>query len=166
MDAEKLVTSMFLIILFVPSCISLDTLTSDQSIKDGQSLISKENYFVLGFFSPSNSSYRYRGIWYVKVTKQTVVWVANRNDSINDSIGVLSINQSGNLVLRDCHNRLLWSTNVCPRDNLLWCSASRFRKPGIGPGQQQNVVMAKLWLFYRYFASRNEDWVEQDKWDQ
>ena len=103
---------MFLIILSFPLCISLDTLTSDQSIKDGQSLISKENNFILGFFIPSNSSYRYLGIWYVKVTKQTVVWVANRNDPINDSTGVLSINQFGNLVLRDSHNRLLWSTNV------------------------------------------------------
>ncbi|KAM3749529.1 hypothetical protein ACB098_05G192400 [Castanea mollissima] len=103
---------MFLIILFFPLCISLDSLTSDQSMKDGQSLISKENNFILGFFSPGNSSYRYLGIWYFKVTKKTVVWVANRNDPINDSTGVLSIKQSGNLVLHDSHNRLLWSTNV------------------------------------------------------
>ena len=46
------------------------------------------------------------------MTKQTVVWVANRNDLINDSSGVLSINQFGNLVLHDSFNRLLWSTNV------------------------------------------------------
>nr|POE84520.1 g-type lectin s-receptor-like serine/threonine-protein kinase [Quercus suber] len=51
-------------------------------------------------------------IWFVKVTKQTVVWVANRNDPINDPSGVLSINQFGNLVLHDSFNRLLWSTNV------------------------------------------------------
>ena len=46
------------------------------------------------------------------MTKQTVVWVANRNDLLNDSSGVLSINQFGNLVLHDSFNRLLWSTNV------------------------------------------------------
>ena len=112
MDTEKLIMYLILIILFFPPCISLDTLTSDQSIKDGQSLISNKNNFILGFFSPGNSSYRYLGIWYAKVKKQTLVWVANRNDPISDSTGVLSINQSGNLVLHDSHNHLLWSTNV------------------------------------------------------
>jgi hypothetical protein len=112
MDAEKLFMSLILIILFFPFCTSLDTLTLNQSIKDGQSLISKENNFALGFFSPGNSSNRYLGIRYVKVTQHTVVWVANRNDPINDTSGVLSINQFGNLVLHDNYNRLLWSTNV------------------------------------------------------
>ena len=99
MDVEKLIMYLILIILFLPPYISLDTLTSDQSIKDGQSLISNKNNFILGFFSPGNSSCRYLGIWYAKVKKQIVVWVANRNDPISDSTGVLSINQSGNLVI-------------------------------------------------------------------
>jgi hypothetical protein len=111
MDAKRMFMSLILLILFFPFCTSLDTLTSNQSIKDGQSLISKENNFALGFFSPGNSSYRYLGIWYVKVTQQTVVWVANRNDPINDSSGVLS-NQFGNLVLYDGYNHLVWSANV------------------------------------------------------
>ncbi|XP_075656661.1 G-type lectin S-receptor-like serine/threonine-protein kinase RKS1 [Castanea sativa] len=112
MDAETMVMSLILIMLFFPFCTSVDTLTPDQSIKDGQSLISNKNNFALGFFSPGNSSYRYLGIWFVKVAKQTLVWVANRNDPIFDSSGVLSINQYGNLVLHDSSNRLLWSTNV------------------------------------------------------
>ena len=103
--------SIILSILFFPFCTSL-TLTPDQFIKDDQSLVSKGNNFALGFFSPGNSSYQYLGIQLVKVTKQTVVWVANRNDLLNDSSGVLSINQFGNLVLHDSFNRLLWSTNV------------------------------------------------------
>ncbi|KAL0012561.1 hypothetical protein SO802_007669 [Lithocarpus litseifolius] len=112
MDAETMVMSLILIMLFFPFCTSLDTLTPDQSIKDGQSLISSKNNFALGFFSPGNSSYRYLGIWFVKVAKQTIVWVANRNDPIIDSSGVLSISRYGNLVLHDSSNRLLWSTNV------------------------------------------------------
>ena len=104
--------SLILIILFFPFCTSLDTVTQNQSIKDSQSLISKGNIFALGSFSPSNSSYKYLGIWYVKVTQQTIVWVANRNDPINDSSGILSFNQYGDLVLHDGYNRLLWSTNV------------------------------------------------------
>jgi hypothetical protein len=104
-----------LILFFFPFCTSIDTITLNQSIKDGpdgQSLVSKEENFALGFFSPGNSSYRYLGIWYVKVTVKTVVWVANRNNPINGSSGVLSINQYGNLVLYDSYNRSLWSTNV------------------------------------------------------
>ena len=46
------------------------------------------------------------------MAKQTVVWVANKNDPIIDSSGVLSINRYGNLVLHDSSKRLLWSTNV------------------------------------------------------
>ncbi|KAL4628674.1 hypothetical protein ACB092_05G257200 [Castanea dentata] len=103
---------LILIVLFFPFCTSFDTLTPDQSIKDGQSLISNKNNFALGFFSPGNSSYRYLGIWFVKVAKQTIVWVANRKDPIIDSSGVLSINPYGNLVLHDSSKRLLWSTNV------------------------------------------------------
>ena len=109
---------MILIILFFKFCTSLDTLTTNQSIKDGQSLISKDNNYALGFFSPGNSSHMYLGIWYVKVTQQTVVWVANRNDPLNDSSGVLSINQYGDLVLHDSNNRLLWSTNVSVQDQV------------------------------------------------
>ncbi|KAM4113089.1 hypothetical protein ACJW30_05G192400 [Castanea mollissima] len=112
MDTETMAMPLILIVLFFPFCTSVDTLTPDQSIKDGQSLISNKNNFALGFFSPDNSSYRYLGIWFVKVAKQTIVWVANRNDPIIDSSGVLSINPNGNLVLHDSSKRLLWSTNV------------------------------------------------------
>ncbi|XP_050288877.1 G-type lectin S-receptor-like serine/threonine-protein kinase RKS1 isoform X10 [Quercus robur] len=112
MDHETMVMPLILIVLFFPFCTSVDTLTPNQSIKDGQSLISNKNNFALGFFSPGNSSYQYLGIWFVKVAYQTIVWVANRNDPIIDSSGVLSINQYGNLVLHDSSNRLLWSTNV------------------------------------------------------
>ncbi|XP_030944973.1 G-type lectin S-receptor-like serine/threonine-protein kinase RKS1 isoform X2 [Quercus lobata] len=112
MDPETMVMPLILIVLFFPFCTSVDTLTPNQSIKDGQSLISNKNNFALGFFSPGNSSYQYLGIWFVKVAYQTIVWVANRNDPIIDSSGVLSINQYGNLVLHDSSNRLLWSTNV------------------------------------------------------
>ncbi|KAE7995517.1 hypothetical protein FH972_000301 [Carpinus fangiana] len=67
--------------------------------------MSKEKNFALGFFNPGNSSYWYLGVWYFKVT-------ANRNNPINGSSGVLSINQYGNLVPRDGSNHLLWTTNV------------------------------------------------------
>jgi hypothetical protein len=141
--------SLILIILFFPFCTSLDTLTQNQSIKDGQSLISKGNIFALGFFSPSNSSYKYLGIWYVKVTQQTIVWVANRNDPINDSSGILSFNQYGDLVLHDGYNRLLWSTNVSVQDHGTTFSFAQLQDSG-------NLVLAQdsneevLWQSFDY----------------
>ncbi|XP_035548246.1 G-type lectin S-receptor-like serine/threonine-protein kinase At1g11410 isoform X2 [Juglans regia] len=114
MNSNKLLKILILaFLLFFPfSSSSTETLIQNQSIKDGQILISKEKNFSIGFFSPANSSYRYLGIWFAKVKEQTLVWVANRNDPFNDSSGVLSINQDGNLVLHDSFNRSLWSTNV------------------------------------------------------
>ncbi|XP_075667315.1 G-type lectin S-receptor-like serine/threonine-protein kinase RKS1 isoform X2 [Castanea sativa] len=127
---NKMIDSLILIILFFKFCTSLDTLATNQSIKDGQSLISKHNKFALGFFSPGKSSYRYLGIWYVKVTPQTVVWVANRNHPIIDSSGVLSINQHGDLVLHDSNNPLLWSTNVSVQDQVTTSSVAQLHDSG------------------------------------
>ncbi|KAK4591365.1 hypothetical protein RGQ29_021537 [Quercus rubra] len=140
--------SLILIILFFKFCTSLDTLTTNQSIKDGQSLISKGNNFALGFFSPGKSSYKYLGIWYVKVTPQTVVWVANRNDPIFDSSGVLSINQYGDLVLHDSNNRPLWSTNVSGQDQVTTSSVAQLHDSG-------NLVLVqdkhkKVWQSFDY----------------
>ena len=139
---------LILIVLSFPFCISLDTLTPDQTIKEGQSLISKENHFALGFFSPDNSSNRYLGIWYVKVTQQTVVWVANRNDPINDSSGVLSINRYGNLVLHDSSNRLLWSTNVSVQGTI--SSVAQLQDSGNLVLVQDNFNEKLLWQSFDY----------------
>ncbi|CAI9087674.1 OLC1v1021809C1 [Oldenlandia corymbosa var. corymbosa] len=95
-------------------CSSSDTITQNQIFKDGDLLVSSGNSYAFGFFSPGNSQNRYVGIWFNKVSERTVVWVANRDSPINDSHGVLSIENPGNLVLRDQsnHNKLIWSTNV------------------------------------------------------
>ena len=145
---KKMFKSLILIILFFKFCTSLDTLTTNQSIKDGQSLISKHNIFALGFFSPGTSSYRYLGIWYVKVTPQTVVWVANWNDPITDSSGVLSINQYGDLVLHESNNRLLWSTNVFVQDQVTTSLVAQLHDSG-------NLVLVqdenkKVWQSFHY----------------
>ncbi|KAG8635296.1 hypothetical protein MANES_16G018720v8 [Manihot esculenta] len=95
---------------------STDTITINQTLREGDLLVSKQNKFALGFFSPGNSSYRYLGIWFYKISLQTdtVVWVANRDKAINGSAGFLSINQYGNLVLYGNRDEKLpiWSTNV------------------------------------------------------
>ncbi|BAT89398.1 hypothetical protein VIGAN_06034500 [Vigna angularis var. angularis] len=71
-------------------------------------LVSKGETFELGFFSPENSKNRYLGIWYKNIT-QTVVWVAN--GALNDSSGILTVNSTGNLVLRQ-HDKVVWYTTT------------------------------------------------------
>ncbi|XP_068651539.1 G-type lectin S-receptor-like serine/threonine-protein kinase At4g03230 [Aristolochia californica] len=93
-------------------CHAEETISRTRSIKDGQSLVSPENVFELGFFSPNNSSNRYLGIWYRRIPTQTVVWVANREKPLSDSSGILTIHEDGNLVLLDAGQTVLWSTNV------------------------------------------------------
>ncbi|XP_027348376.1 uncharacterized protein LOC113859914 [Abrus precatorius] len=108
-----------IILLSFSFCSCSDTISTDKAIKDGELLISKANKFALGFFSPSKSTSRYVGIWYNNLPIQTVVWVANRDNPINDTSGVLSINPHGNLVLHHNHSTIpIWSTNVSlPQSN-------------------------------------------------
>nr|XP_023917105.1 G-type lectin S-receptor-like serine/threonine-protein kinase RKS1 [Quercus suber] len=117
MDPAKGNTSLLLLFLLLvcPICTSLDTITPDQPLKDGdgQLLLSNQKTFALGFFSPGSSSHRYVGIWYYQIAEKTVVWVANRDAPLNDTSGVLSINGKGNLVLHTQNQTTpIWSTNV------------------------------------------------------
>ncbi|XP_010240988.1 PREDICTED: receptor-like serine/threonine-protein kinase SD1-8 [Nelumbo nucifera] len=92
--------------------VAVDTITPTLSLKDGQTLVSTDGNFELGFFTPGSSKYRYVGIWYKKIPIKTVVWVANRNSPIPDSSGVLSIGTDGNLVLLNQQARIFWTANA------------------------------------------------------
>ncbi|XP_042490097.1 G-type lectin S-receptor-like serine/threonine-protein kinase RKS1 [Macadamia integrifolia] len=100
-----------------------DTLKPTESITDDRQnrkiVVSAESNFALGFFSPGTSSYRYVGIWFHKIPEATVVWVANRDNPINDSSGVLSVALDGNLVITSNSDQRhpLWSTNVSISSN-------------------------------------------------
>ncbi|KAJ6796526.1 receptor-like serine/threonine-protein kinase SD1-8 [Iris pallida] len=77
-----------------------DTLTPDSPLADGDTIVSANGTFVLGFFAPNpNSNNRYIGIWYNKVSVVTYVWVANRNDPLPDLTGTLSLTANGTLVI-------------------------------------------------------------------
>ena len=113
--AKPLLNAFLLLSLLFPICLSLHMITPNQPIKDGQILVSNQKTFALGFFSPGNSNRRYVGIWYNDITEKTVVWVANRDNPLNDTSGVLSINSQGNLVLHNQNQNQtspIWSTNV------------------------------------------------------
>ena len=77
------------------------TLFPNQTIIDGQSLISTNKTYELGFFSPEGSNNRYVGIWYHNLPVQTVVWVANREWPLLDSSGFVTFDSRGNLIILD-----------------------------------------------------------------
>nr|XP_018684744.1 PREDICTED: receptor-like serine/threonine-protein kinase SD1-8 isoform X1 [Musa acuminata subsp. malaccensis] len=88
-----------------------DTLTLDHPLADdGQPLISKDGSFALGFFSPKGSDNRYIGIWYHKISVQTVVWVANRQRPVTRSHGSLSVAANGTLVITGEKSTVVWSS--------------------------------------------------------
>ncbi|MCL7042617.1 hypothetical protein MKW94_004265, partial [Papaver nudicaule] len=101
--------------LALQNCSAIDntsTITSTQLITDSETLVSSGQIFKLGFFSPPNTTNRYVGIWYTKFQVQTIVWVANRDNPIQDSSGTLGIANDGNLVIVDGRGDVLWTTNV------------------------------------------------------
>ncbi|XP_060200289.1 G-type lectin S-receptor-like serine/threonine-protein kinase At4g27290 isoform X1 [Lycium barbarum] len=107
----KFLASLFICFNFLSIVLALDTIKIDQPIKDGDTIVSAGGVYELGFFRPGNSTNRYIGIWYKKISTGTVVWVANRNDPLNDTSGVLMLNPDGILVLVNSTNGMIWSTN-------------------------------------------------------
>ncbi|WZZ76211.1 hypothetical protein YC2023_087581 [Brassica napus] len=102
-----LLISLFFAFLFAQAT---DIITPNQTLKDGDTIVSKDGSFELGFFSPGGSRNRYLGIWYKKVSLQTVVWVANRDSPLYDLSGALKVNGNGSLSLFSGMNSLIWSS--------------------------------------------------------
>ncbi|XP_057790598.1 G-type lectin S-receptor-like serine/threonine-protein kinase At4g27290 [Salvia miltiorrhiza] len=81
-----------------------------QTLVIGQTLISQNQVFEMGFFSPGKSSNRFLGIWY-KSTPEAVVWVANRNHPITASQPPLfMISRNGSLVISSGKS-IIWLAN-------------------------------------------------------
>ncbi|KAM3396144.1 G-type lectin S-receptor-like serine/threonine-protein kinase [Capsicum galapagoense] len=90
----------------------VNTITTTQYIKDGDTIVSSDGTFELGFFSPGDTSTnRYVGIWYKKTSVTTPVWVANRLVPLTDKLGVLKVIETGVVVLVNVTNATVWSTN-------------------------------------------------------
>ncbi|KAI5412804.1 G-type lectin S-receptor-like serine/threonine-protein kinase At2g19130 [Lathyrus oleraceus] len=104
--------NLFFSIHFHPSLAALTTISANQSLSAYQTLVSKGGRFELGFFKPGNSSNYYIGIWYKKVSQQTIVWVANRDNPVSDKNTATLKISAGNLVLLDESSKQVWSTNM------------------------------------------------------
>ncbi|KAL1811531.1 hypothetical protein ACET3Z_021596 [Daucus carota] len=109
------VTSLFSMFL---CCFSLeDILKANQTIRDGSTIVSSGGHFQLGFTSPGNSTNRYVGIWYKKISKHTIVWIANREAPLNTKSGLLKLNSRGNLVILNGSDDEVWSSNISQSSN-------------------------------------------------
>ncbi|GMN69305.1 hypothetical protein TIFTF001_038354 [Ficus carica] len=97
--------------IFLKSAIAADTIASKQSLNDTETLISANEVFELGFFSPGNSKNKYLGMWY-KRTPGKVVWVANRDNPITNTYGELVVSENGNFVLLNQSKSTIWSSNI------------------------------------------------------
>ncbi|KAK1391460.1 Non-specific serine/threonine protein kinase [Heracleum sosnowskyi] len=90
-----------------------DTISANQTISDGQTIVSARGEFEMGFFSPKgNPKKRYFGIWYKKISNGTVVWVANRETPIANTSGIIKVSSMGIVVsTNQSSNTRIWSSN-------------------------------------------------------
>ncbi|KAL5972919.1 hypothetical protein ACLOJK_039725 [Asimina triloba] len=102
----------FFIFLLPFSTAAIDFISRNQSLVDGQTIVSPGERFELGFFSPGSTKNRYVGVWYKNISVPTVVWVANRENPVTDTSGILSVDGHGNLVVLDGNRAALWSCNA------------------------------------------------------
>ncbi|KAK1419626.1 hypothetical protein QVD17_28851 [Tagetes erecta] len=91
---------------------ALNAISADQTIKDGETIVSNDQMYELGFFSPGKSTNRYLGIWYKKISTGTVVWVANREKPVTDTSGMLKLNRDGNLLISSGNGTEIWSSDT------------------------------------------------------
>ncbi|CAN8308953.1 unnamed protein product [Cochlearia groenlandica] len=102
-------------------------------LKGNQTILSLNSIFRLGLFSPTNgqsfssssSSNWYLGIWYASIQTPAYVWVANRIRPLSDPFSSTLELSSGNLLLRNPQDGVVWQT-----DNNIPASDFRFSQTG------------------------------------
>uniref|UniRef100_A0A7N0TQN3 Receptor-like serine/threonine-protein kinase n=1 Tax=Kalanchoe fedtschenkoi TaxID=63787 RepID=A0A7N0TQN3_KALFE len=115
MMGSRFTAAAIAIFLLINQChaATFTNLTRSQTLRDGDFLTSSDPVFILGFFSPPNSTARYLGVWYNNIPTQTIVWVANRDKPVSPgSRGLLAFSDDGNLVVSDSEGALYWSSNA------------------------------------------------------
>ncbi|KAG5236057.1 G-type lectin S-receptor serine/threonine-protein kinase [Salix suchowensis] len=108
----RLLVFCFVSFLIVKTATPIDTINTAQFITDGDTVVSADGTYELGFFSPGKSKNRYLGIWYGKISVMTAVWVANRETPLNDSSGSVRLTSQGVLVLLNGGGSIIWSSNI------------------------------------------------------
>jgi hypothetical protein len=78
-----------------------DSIVLGTSLTGNQTRISKGGIFKLGFFNLNNNNDKkwYVGIWYAKASQQTIAWVANVEQPLENASSVLNLTEDGSLLL-------------------------------------------------------------------
>ncbi|XP_074379038.1 G-type lectin S-receptor-like serine/threonine-protein kinase At4g27290 isoform X1 [Apium graveolens] len=109
MEGTTIILFISLLYMLIFSC-AADTITADQTVSDGNTIISARGEFEMGFFSPKGRPQnRYFGIWYKKISTGTVIWVANRETPIVNNSGLIRVSNKGIMV--GTNNSMIWSSN-------------------------------------------------------
>ncbi|CAL5393209.1 unnamed protein product [Camellia sinensis] len=90
----NLLLSSFLCSILVGSTTAVNTISTTQSVKDGDTIVSIGGSFPHGFFSPGSSKNRYV------------------ETPVTDSSGVLMVTQQAILVLLNSTESIIWSSNL------------------------------------------------------
>ncbi|KAL5797736.1 hypothetical protein ACOSQ2_002556 [Xanthoceras sorbifolium] len=100
-------TCIFILLLsfYLPFSFARDTITLNDSISDGETILSIGEIFELGFFIPGKGSNN-------DPRRYTIVWVANRDSPLNKNNGVFGLAEDGNLAIFDEHKKSIWKANV------------------------------------------------------
>jgi len=75
----------------------------------------KNGMFSAGFYVVGQNAYSF-AVWfsepYGQTRNATVVWMANRDQPVNDKDSKISLLRNGNLALNDVDESLVWYTNT------------------------------------------------------
>ncbi|KAJ9553573.1 hypothetical protein OSB04_017618 [Centaurea solstitialis] len=102
----------FIFLTIIRTCTSVNTIALYQNITDGETIVSDDETYEMGFFSPGASKNRYLGIWFKNTSPPTVLWVANRQTPLNNTSGMLKLDSRGILSLIDGRGTVIWSSNT------------------------------------------------------
>ncbi|KAK9706594.1 hypothetical protein RND81_07G137600 [Saponaria officinalis] len=91
--------------------VSTDTLTTNDSLKIDQTLISSGVKFEMGFFNRGNPKKYYLGIWYKDIPPENIVWVANRDSPCLSESSYLKLGNKSNILLFNGGNFINWKTH-------------------------------------------------------
>ncbi|KAI3708485.1 hypothetical protein L2E82_37655 [Cichorium intybus] len=115
MEEEGRFTKLWICIVFVLctviSCTTaVDTIYADQTIRDGETIVSADGTFELGFYGDCNSTTtkRYVGIWSKKGSCTHRIF--NCDTPLTNTSGELSLTLQGRVVVRYSNGHVIWSS--------------------------------------------------------